>query len=293
MRAGTDERASIARDGEESGGDATGARPELSVVIPVYDEAHRLPVTVASIEAWLRRRIDGGGLRSAEIVVVSDGSRDAPERTIEPGERGGVDLRFIALPVNRGKGAAVREGVLASRGDRVLFTDADLATPIEETERLEAALAGGADVAIASRRAEGSDVQIAQSFLRRLTGGLFSRSVRLLTGLPHADTQCGFKLFRSGAARTLFSDLREERFAFDVELLCRAREEELRVAEVGVVWRDSGESTVRIARDAWRMFGSLVRFGDPRRFPRVFRRQLALAALFLAALAAALWLALG
>lgn len=288
MRMGADERAAIARGDGEGGLASPSSRPELSVVIPVYDEAHRLAATVATVEGWLRERRERGSLRAAEVIVVSDGSHDDPASRIEPGERAGIALRFLALPVNRGKGAAVREGVLAARGERVLFTDADLATPIEETVRLEAALAAGAAVAIASRRAPGADVQIAQSPLRRFIGGSFARAVRLLTGLPHADTQCGFKLFRADAARALFEELREERFAFDVEILCRARERGLAVAEVGVVWRDSGESTVRIGREVWRMLGSLVRLGNPRRFPRVFRRQLALVAVAALAVAALL-----
>ncbi len=251
--------------------------PDLSIVIPVFDEADRIGATVATVESWLRSRREAGSLRSAEIVVVSDGSRDDPERSLEIGVRDGVALTFIALPENRGKGAAVRIGVLASRGARVLFSDADLATPIEYAARLEAALADGAAVAIGSRRVADSDVQVAQSPLRRLSGGIFPRLVRLFTGLPYADTQCGFKMFRGDIARALFEPLREERFAFDVELLCAARERGLEVAEVGVVWRDSGESTVRIWRDSLRMLRALTRFADRRRFPAVFRRQVGLA----------------
>lgn len=253
--------------------------PDLSVVIPVYNEAHRIAVTVATVERWLRTRRADGSLSTAEIVVVSDGSRDDPGRRFPTGHRDGIDVRLVELPENRGKGAAVRAGILEARGARILFSDADLATPIEEAARLEAALDDGADIAIASRRRADSDVQVAQTPVRRLSGRVFPRLVRALTGLSHADTQCGFKLFRAEAARAVFEGLQEERFGFDVELLCAAREQELEVAEVGVLWRDSGETTVHILRDPLRMAATLVRLSDPRRFPHVFSRQLGIAAL--------------
>ena len=251
--------------------------PDLSVVIPVYNEAHRIGESVATVAAWLRSRIEAGTLTAGEIVVVSDGSHDDPGARLTLGSDGGVETRFIEFPENRGKGAAVRAGVLAATGRTILFSDADLATPIEESTKLERALDEGADLAIASRRVDDSDIQVEQSTSRQLTGGLFPRVVRLLTGLRHADTQCGFKMFRAAVAPLLFEEMQEERFAFDVELLCAAREHHLTVAEVGVIWRDSGETTVRLWRDPLRMATTLLRLADPQRFPRVFARQLGLA----------------
>ena len=259
---------------------------DLSIVIPVYNEAHRIRETVKTVHNWLVGRREAGRLTRAEIIVVSDGSNDHPSAGLRLGERDGITTRYFELPENRGKGAAVRTGVLEARGALVLFSDADLATPIEEAARLEDAIAAGADVAIASRRVADSDVQVEQTLSRRLTGGLFPRVVRLLTGLRHADTQCGFKMFRREAVQALFVDMREERFAFDVELLCAARENGLSVAEVGVVWRDSGETTVRLLRDPFRMGTTLLRLADPQRFPRVFARQLGLAAVMTLALLA-------
>ena len=162
--------------------------PDLSVVIPVYNEAHRIGESVATVAAWLRSRIEAGTLTAGEIVVVSDGSRDDPGSRLSLGSDGGVETRFIEFPENRGKGAAVRAGVLAATGRTILFSDADLATPIEESTKLERALDEGADLAIASRRVDDSDIQVEQSTSRQLTGGLFPRVVRLLTGLRHADT---------------------------------------------------------------------------------------------------------
>lgn len=217
----------------------------LSVVVPAYNEEARLPSTLEAIRAHLSGR-------RYEIIVVDDGSSD---RTAEvAGEFG---CRVVRHPRNLGKGAAVRTGVLASRGDLVLVTDADLAAPVTELPKLEAALERGADVVIGSREAPGARVRRA-SLKRKLAGKLFNLLVRLLTGLPYRDTQCGFKLFRGEVARALFSRAACGGYCFDVEVLLLAREMGFRVEEVGVSWTDVPGSKVRLLRDGWMMFRELV-----------------------------------
>lgn len=241
---------------------------DLSVVIPAYNEAHRLPGTVREIVSFL-----SGRSGAWEVIVVSDGSTDAPARALAGFLGDGAPVRLIEQEPNLGKGAAVRRGVLAARGGRILFSDADLATPIEELGKLEARLAAGADVAIASRHLPGSRIETPQPFLRRMSGRVFRWLVRALTGVGTPDTQCGFKMFTAPAAREIFSRSREDRFAFDVEVLCIARDLGMRVEGVPVVWRDSGESRVRLARDARSMLRALGELAAPGRSPSVLRWQ--------------------
>ena len=162
-------------------------------------------------------------------------------------------MKIISLPANAGKGAAVRAGVLASDADRILFADADLATPIEELTKLWARLDAGADIAIGSRALAGSDIRVRQHPLRELMGRTFNAIVRtsLLGGIR--DTQCGFKLFSHDAARDLFQQATIDGFAFDVELLWLARDR-YRIDEVPVVWRHVDQSKVSPGVDAIRMF---------------------------------------
>lgn len=241
---------------------------DLSVVIPAYDEAHRLPATVRTVVSFL-----SGRPGTWEVIVVSDGSTDDPARALAGFLGPGAPVRLIEQQPNLGKGAAVRRGVLAARGERILFSDADLATPIEELEKLEARLAAGADVAIASRHLPGSRIETPQPFLRRMSGRVFRWLVRASTGIGMPDTQCGFKMFKAPAAREIFSRAREDRFAFDVEVLCVARDLGMRVAAAPVVWRDSGESRVRLARDARSMLRTLGDLAAPGRSPSVLRWQ--------------------
>jgi dolichyl-phosphate beta-glucosyltransferase len=226
---------------------------ELSVVIPAFNEAERLAPTVRAIAAYCDAHHP-----AHEIVVVDDGSTD---RTVELArELAGALERVRVLPLgrNRGKGAAVRAGVLASTGALVLFSDADLATPIEELASLRRALDGGADIAIASRAAPGADIRVRQHPMRELMGRTFNLLVRATGVGGIRDTQCGFKLFRGDAARDLFGRAAVDVFAFDVELLWLARGR-YRVAEVPVVWRHVEESKVSPGSDAARMFLDLLR----------------------------------
>lgn len=220
----------------------------LSVVIPAYNEEARLGPTLARVREHLTAR--GGAW---EVIVVDDGSRDA---TVEVARAGGATV--IEQGVNRGKGAAVRAGMLAARHDRVLFSDADLATPIEELAKLEARLDAGDDVAIASRALRGSDIRTRQHPMRELMGKTFNVIVRALVLGGIKDTQCGFKLFTRDAARDLFGRATVDGFAFDVEVLVLARGR-WRVAEVPVVWHHVEESKVSPGVDAARMFADVIR----------------------------------
>lgn len=213
--------------------------PELSLVVPAYNEEKRLPVSLARIAEWLGSRVPG---LSAEVLVVDDGSSDRTAAVAEKTAAGlGLDFRVIRLPENRGKGAAVRAGVLEARGANVLVTDADLSTPIEEVDKL---LAAAAPVAIGSRGVDATLVKQRQSLFRVASGRLFNLLVRLLAVSGIRDTQCGFKLFRADAAREVFSRATVDRFAFDVEALLLARRLGYRIAEVPVLWFNSPDTRV-------------------------------------------------
>jgi len=233
---------------------ATGS-PQLSVLIPAYNEALRLPATLERVAAFLCARILP---QRAEILVVDDGSRDATARLAEEFVAPeGVTVRVVRLPENRGKGAAVRQGLLASRGAWVLLTDADLATPIEEYDRLAAA---GTPVAVGSRALRRELIQRRQPFHRDVLGRLFNCALRLLGLTTLRDTQCGFKLIEGGLARQLGHELRLDGFAYDVELLARAARRGAAVTEVPVRWFHVADSRVRtfahgleMLRDALRL----------------------------------------
>jgi dolichyl-phosphate beta-glucosyltransferase len=224
--------------------------PSLSVVIPAFNEESRLGPTLERVRAHLAAR--GGEL---EIIVVDDGSTDG---TAAVARAAGAPGRVIELGRNRGKGAAVRAGMLAATGARILFSDADLATPIDELAKLEGHLDAGYDIAIASRALAQSDIRVRQHPIRELMGRTFNVVVRSLLLGGIRDTQCGFKLFTAAAAHDLFGRATLDGFAFDVEILHLARNR-YRIAEVPVVWRHVEESKVSPGTDAARMFLDLVR----------------------------------
>jgi dolichyl-phosphate beta-glucosyltransferase len=213
--------------------------PALSLVIPAFNEEKRLPVALARIAEWLGSRKP---LLSAEVLVVDDGSDDRTAAVAEKTAAGlGLEFRLVRLPHNRGKGAAVRAGVMEAAGERILVTDADLSTPIEELEKL---LSSGAPVAIGSRGIDATLVKQRQSLFRVASGKLFNVLVRVLAVSGIRDTQCGFKLFRRDAAREIFSRARVDRFAFDVEALLLARRLGYAIAEVPVLWFNSPDTRV-------------------------------------------------
>jgi dolichyl-phosphate beta-glucosyltransferase len=226
----------------------------LSVVIPCYNEQDRLPATVDAIKRYMaERRLD------YELILSDDGSRDATPAAIEKAIDGTANVHGVRLPHNRGKGRALAEGVAVTKGDRVLVTDADLSTPIEELPKLEARLDAGFGVAIASRSIKGSQIVISQPAYRMLMGKTFNLIVQalLLPGLW--DTQCGFKLFRGDLARSVFADLKTDGFGYDPEALYLAKRRGERIAEVPVVWRHSAPTKVAALRSSLDMFKDVVR----------------------------------
>lgn len=228
--------------------------PALSIVIPAYNEERRIGSTLVSVAEYCDRAAE-----PYEVIVVDDGSRDRTAELVATAARRHPAIRLLALAANAGKGAAVRAGVLASRGREVLFSDADLSTPIHELPRLRAALGQGFDVAIGSRALEGATRR--QPLFRRLQGRAFHAIVRTLgfaAVTAIRDTQCGFKLFRGDLGRALFAELSLGGFAFDVELLELAHRH-ARIAEVPVAWTHMAGSKVRPGIDALKMLADLVR----------------------------------
>jgi dolichyl-phosphate beta-glucosyltransferase len=228
--------------------------PDLSIVIPAYNEASRLEPTVRDIVAYCRETT-----RSFELILVDDGSQDG---TSTLGRKLAVEfpeLRLIRLAANHGKGHAVRTGVVNAIGHSILFADADGATPIREIERLEQALESGADVAVGSRAFRAEGIQVHAKLYRHAIGRTFHLLVKWLADAGVKDTQCGFKLFRFPVAQDLFSRMRMNGFSFDVEVLVMARRQGYRVAEVPVNWTHQPGSKVRLTLDSLRMAADLVR----------------------------------
>ena len=222
--------------------------PELSVVIPAFNEAGRLPRTLERVTAFLRERT-----RSYEVLVADDGSTDETARKAR--EAGATVLRDDH---NRGKGHAVRRGMLAARGRRRLMTDADLSTPIEELPRFLARMDEGFDVVIGSRALPGSTIEVHQPWFRENVGRVYNLFVRALALPGLRDTQCGFKLWSARAAREAFSAARLDGFSFDVEALYVARKRGYRIAEIPVVWRNDAASRVGLGGGS-RAFPDLLR----------------------------------
>src|SRR5262249_44806216 len=186
-------------------------RPRLSVVLPAYNEVARIATCIDRARAYL----DAQGYAS-ELIVVSDGSTDGTARVAR--EVGGTRVRVIETTPNRGKGSAVRAGMLAAEGAHVLFSDVDLSTPIAEVARFLACHGAGADVVVGSRALDASDVQVRQAWWRESMGRAFNRVARRIAGVDMPDTQCGFKTFRRDAARAIFERTRIDGYAFDVEV---------------------------------------------------------------------------
>jgi dolichyl-phosphate beta-glucosyltransferase len=227
-------------------------RPRLSVVVPAYAEAARIGASVRTLRQALAATAADGGL---EIVVVDDGSADD---TAGEARRAGAD-RVIRLDRNRGKGAAVRAGVLAAEGSAVVFTDADLSYPPDQVVRLRDGIERGWDVVAGSRQHIDTRTLVRAGRLREVSGRVFNLVTRAALGLPFGDTQCGLKGFHRDAGRRLFSAGRIDGFAFDVEILWLARHLGLSVTEVPVELDSAAGSTVRIEVDALRMLRDLLR----------------------------------
>jgi dolichyl-phosphate beta-glucosyltransferase len=229
--------------------------PRWSVVIPAFNEAIRLPRYLEDIAAYLGSRGEPW-----EVIVVDDGSTDGTAEVARTVAARYSEVRLLRQPVNGGKGAAVRSGMLAARGAWRLFADADGATPIAELKRLEAALSAGADVAIGSRAIAAPGVVVRARRHRVAAGRIFNALAERLGLAGIHDSQCGFKAFTAAAAADLFSRLATAGFGFDVELLLRARARGWRVVEVAVNWEDQPASKVGVLKDGprmlWQMLGA-------------------------------------
>jgi len=227
--------------------------PKYSIVIPAFNEEARIGGALEAVLACIRQR----GW-SAEVIVVDDGSRDKTAEIVQAFAANAPELRMLQNPGNRGKGYSVRNGVLHSLGEVVMFTDADLSAPIEEADGLLAAIAGGADIAIGSRWLERTRQSIRQPLYRQFFGRCFNVVTHAVMGLPYADTQCGFKAFTRAAAQTVFQLQTIERWGFDPEILFIALKRGYRVVEVPVSWAHDERTRISYLRDGTRMLQDIA-----------------------------------
>jgi glycosyltransferase involved in cell wall biosynthesis len=237
------------------------SRPYLSVVIPAFNEALRIGTTLKKVSEYLATRN-----YETELIVVDDGSTDATPELLRDFLARHPAMRVLRNEPNRGKGFTVRRGVLEAKGEMVLFTDADLSAPIEEANKLLAALeADRADAAVGSRALDRRLIGVAQPWYRTQAGRVFNLIVRAITGLKIHDTQCGLKLFRArpdpigrSTARRAFELQRVTGFGFDPEVLFLIERLGGKVVEVPVRWNDNPATKVHFLRDSTRMFLDLI-----------------------------------
>jgi dolichyl-phosphate beta-glucosyltransferase len=229
--------------------------PPLSVVIPCFNEAARIGETLRLTLNYLAANAPDG-----ELIIVNDGSTDATAAIArERMKDAKIQTRLLQNFPNRGKGAAVRSGLLAAREPIGLFSDADLSTPLEETPKLIEPIANGEiDIGLGSRALDRGLIGIHQPWRREQAGRAFNLLVRLATGLPFWDTQCGFKAFRLDVCRPILEAARIDGFAFDVELLYLAQHAGLRIREIPVRWNHAEGSKVQFFKDSLRMLGEVI-----------------------------------
>lgn len=218
----------------------------LSVIIPAYNEEDRLPATLSDAHAWLAAYSG----KTFEILVVDDGSTDNTCNKVRGLMSYMPELKLVQQPVNRGKGAAVRRGMLEARGDVRLFMDADHSTHISEIEKVFPAIQAGADVVAASRQHPESNIHQHQSWLRENMGKSFNLLMRTMVGLDMQDTQCGFKAFTAPAAEAIFNRQKLDGFSFDVEILYLAHKLGLKTVEIPVRWVNEPNSKVSMRAGA-------------------------------------------
>ena len=226
--------------------------PRLSLIFPCYNEERRLPASLARVREYL----DAAGY-PYEILVVDDGSADGTVAVAEQVAAADPRVRVLRYEANRGKGYAVAYGAARARGEWVLFSDADLSTPIEELDHFLPSLEQGYDVVIGSRALRESRLEVRQPWWRERVGRVVNRCIRLLSGLDFPDTQCGFKLFTRRAAADIFPNLTVRGWMFDVEVLVLARKLGYRVIDVPVRWLNSDDSRVKMS-DAPKVFRELL-----------------------------------
>ncbi|PYX01317.1 MAG: glycosyl transferase [Acidobacteria bacterium] len=233
---------------------ATNLNCTYSFVIPAYNESARIGATLERVLNYI-----GQQKTHTEIIVVNDGSRDNTAQIVRQFAQQYPALRLLENPGNRGKGYSVRNGMLHANGSILLFSDADLSSPIEEAQKLFAAITSGADVAIGSRWVQSSLQTERQPLYRQLFGRIFNLMLRITLGLKFKDTQCGFKAFTRAAAQKIFPQQQIERWGFDPELLYLAKKFGFKVVEVPVVWGHSGGTRISPLRDGTRMFLEMLR----------------------------------
>jgi glycosyltransferase involved in cell wall biosynthesis len=227
--------------------------PNYSIVIPAYNESGRIPATLKQVVCCVRER----GW-DAEVIVVNDGSTDGTADVVREFARTAPEVRLVENRGNRGKGYSVRAGMLQALGEIAMFTDADLSSPIEEAERLFAAIAAGADIAIGSRWLERDRQTQRQPLYRQFFGRCFNAVTRLVMSLPFADTQCGFKAFTRHAAQTVFQLQTIERWGFDPEILFIALKRGFRVVEVAVSWGHDERTRMSYIKDGAKMLEEIA-----------------------------------
>ncbi len=227
--------------------------PKYSIVIPAFNEGSRIPETLRSVVDCIRAR----GWR-AEVLVVNDGSKDDTAEFVRNFAREAPEVRLLENPQNCGKGYSVRSGILHALGDVVMFTDADLSSPIEEADGLFAAIAAGADIAIGSRWLATSRQTHRQPLYRQFFGRCFNLLTRMVMNLPFADTQCGFKAFTRSAAQTVFQLQTIERWGFDPEILFIALKRGYQIKEVPVSWAHDARTRISYLRDGLQMLKELA-----------------------------------
>lgn len=233
----------------------TATQVDVSIVVPAYNEERRLPPTLIDMIDYFDRQP-----YSYEILVVDDGSTDNTAEVVQKFERVRQQVKLIQLPKNQGKGHAVRLGVLNTKGQTILFADADGATPVEEFSRLYGVMMSGAEIAIGSRALSSLDTKVSTSVHRRLLGRIFNRWVNTVLLPTIADTQCGFKMFTRDAALFLFRRQHSDRFSFDVEILYIATKAHIQIHEVAINWNNIPGSKVNLVVDSLRMLRDVLRF---------------------------------
>lgn len=225
---------------------------ELSVVIPAFNEEKRLEPSLQKIIEFLEKNIE-----NYEIIVVNDGSKDNTENIIQKFKD--KKVRMIQNTKNMGKGFSVKLGMINAKYDPILFTDSDLATPIEETTKFMQAIEEGYDVVIASRNAQGAKITVEQPKYRQVLGKAFPMIVKKIILEEFKDTQCGFKMFKKAAARKVFPRQTLQRFAFDVEILYIAKQLNMKIKELPVTWVDKEGSTVSPIKESVRMLNEVLK----------------------------------